>query len=250
VTISLGARGVRAVVLDIEGTTTPITFVYDVLFPYARAHMREYVRTHADRPEMREPERLLRTEWVADVARGEALPVWEEGNASARIESVAAYSVWLMDRDRKSSGLKLLQGQIWEGGYGSGELQGDVFPDVPRALERWRAASIDVAIYSSGSVLAQRLLFGSTAYGDLTKLMVGFFDTGVGAKVSSDSYVRIASEMKRAATELLFISDVAIELTAARDAGWQALLCVRPGNAPQAGAEWASPIGTFDEVAA
>ena len=138
-----------------------------------------------------------------------------------------------MDRDRKSPALKALQGYIWEWGYLSGELRGQVFPDVPRAIERWRAEGRDVAIYSSGSVLAQRRLFESLPEGDLTPLIVGFFDTAVGAKTSAESYATICRELKRTPGEVLFISDVTKELAAARAAGLQVRLSIRPGNPPQ-----------------
>ena len=138
-----------------------------------------------------------------------------------------------MDQDRKSPGLKLLQGQIWDEGYRSGELKGEVFADVAPALRRWRDAGVAVAIYSSGSELAQRLLFGSTASGDLTPLLARFFDTTVGAKQAAESYRRIARELGIPPDRMLFISDVTTELDAAHSAGCQVLLCVRPGNRPQ-----------------
>ena len=138
-----------------------------------------------------------------------------------------------MDRDRKSPGLKLLQGRIWEGGYRAGILKGEVFADVPPALERWRDAGLDVAIYSSGSELAQRLIFGSTADGDLTRFFSRFFDTAVGAKDAPASYRRIAAELGRATDRIVFISDVTTELDAAGSAGCGVILCVRPGNRPQ-----------------
>jgi enolase-phosphatase E1 len=217
VSIALGERGVRGIILDIEGTTTPVAFVYDVLFPYARAHLRDYLRDHVEQDEAK----------VAEIA--------------ARMES-------LMDRDVKDPELKALQGKIWVRGYGDGTLKGQVFPDVPPALERWHAAGLDVAIYSSGSVLAQRLLFGTTPAGDLTKLIGHYFDTGVGPKRAQESYARIASELGRAPRELLFISDVVAELDAARAARVQAALCVRPGNAAQDDAA-ADVMRSFDEIA-
>jgi len=135
-----------------------------------------------------------------------------------------------MDRDVKSPALKLLQGRIWEGGYRTGALKGQVFPDVAPAFARWRDAGITIAIYSSGSVLAQRLLFGATAEGDLTPCIAAFFDTGVGAKRWPDSYRRIAAELTRAPAEVLFVSDTPAELDAARSAGYQVLMASRPGN--------------------
>jgi enolase-phosphatase E1 len=156
------------------------------------------------------------------------------------------YVGWLMDRDRKSPALKLLQGLIWEQGYRAGRLQGDVFDDVAPALERWRAARIGVAIYSSGSALAQRMLFATTAHGDLTQLIAGFFDTTVGGKTSVESYRRIADELGWPPDRLLFVSDVTTELDAARAAGCQTLLCVRPTNLPQPPHQHPT-VGSFDD---
>ena len=144
-----------------------------------------------------------------------------------------AYVDWLMDRDRKSPGLKLLQGLIWERGYQAGELRGEVYPDVAPAIRRWRDAGIVVAIYSSGSELAQRLLFESTPAGDLTPLLSGFFDTAVGAKTSVDSYTHIAQRLGEPPNACLFISDVTSELNAARAAGFATVLSLRPGNVRQ-----------------
>ena len=234
-TFGLREHLVQAIVLDIEGTTTPIAFVYDVLFPFARAHLGEYLQQHVDSDELREPIRRLSEEWAEEVARGEAPP-----------EPVAGYVEWLMDRDRKSPGLKLLQGQIWDRGFRTGELRGDVFPDVPPALQRWLETDIAVAIYSSGSVQAQRLIFSSTTSGDLTGCFSRFFDTAVGAKVSSDSYRRIATELACPVGRTLFVSDVTKELDAAQAAGCQALLCVRPGNPPQTGSF--PVVHGFDEI--
>lgn len=207
-TFSLNEHGVRGVVLDIEGTTTPLAFVHEVLFPYARAHLSEYV--DADR---------------------------------------ARQAAELMDQDSKSPWLKELQGRIWQQGYANGALRGDVFDDVPGALERWRAAGIELAIYSSGSVQAQHLLFGTTRFGDLTPRFGHFFDTAVGPKKARESYGQIARAMGQSPSALLFVSDVEDELTAARSAGLQVLLAVRPGNAAQDTASWTTIRG-FGEIVA
>ena len=230
-TFSLTEHGVRGVVLDIEGTTTPISFVHDVLFPYARAHLREYLAANSATGKLDEALTLLGSERESDRIEGD----------------LATYVEWLMDRDRKSPGLKMLQGLIWARGYGDGTLQGDVFPDVPPALERWRAAGLNLAIYSSGSVQAQHLLFGTTTFGDLTPRFAHFFDTAVGPKRARESYQRLVREMKHAPNQLLFVSDVPEELGAARAAGIQTLLCIRPGNAPQADHDGLA-IRSFDEI--
>jgi enolase-phosphatase E1 len=178
----------------------------------------------------------------ADVARLEAEPADDPA-------AVLAHVYWLMDRDKKSTGLKSLQGKIWEEGYRTGELRGEVYPDVPPALERWRRQRIDIAIFSSGSVQAQRSLFASTAAGDLTRFIRAYFDTTTGPKTAPDSYARIAAALERSPSEVLFLSDVGAELDAARTAGMRTALCVRtPGSAP---ATRAHPvIRTFDDIAA
>jgi enolase-phosphatase E1 len=245
--VALGALGVRGVVLDIEGTTTPISFVYDVLFPYARTHLREFLETHGPTGLLAEVDRQLREEHAADVARGDAPPPLPADVSSGNAVDLEPYVLWLMDRDRKSAGLKLLQGLIWQRGFTDGTLRGELFPDVAPALDRWRSRSIDVAIYSSGSVLAQRLIFGHTPAGDLTPQISQFFDATIGPKRSSDSYRYIASELHLAPNELLFLSDVHAELAAARAAGFKTLLCARPGNPEQPREDEAS-IETFDEI--
>src|SRR5207249_44195 len=149
-------------------------------------------------------------------------------------EAAVAYAHWLMDRDRKSTALKSLQGKIWQQGYLDGTLRGRVFPDVAPALKRWHQGGIDVRIFSSGSVLAQQLLFAHSEAGDLTRFLRGYFDTTTGPKTSGESYRRIAQAFGLGPARLLYVSDVADELDAAAAAGLQTLLCVRPGNRPQA----------------
>ncbi len=234
--------------LDIEGTTTPISFVHDVLFPYARTHMREFLHAQAESAQVHETACMLRDERAATLPDGGSLPLWKDETSSELLDSVAEFCDWLMDRDVKSPGLKRLQGIIWEKGYADGTLIGEVFPDVPPALERWRKAGIVLAIYSSGSVLAQRLIFSHTKYGDLTRYISAFFDTAVGAKKTSASYGAIASELQVPPLEILFLSDVDAELIAAADASCQIALCVRPGNAPVRTALDASTISSFDEI--
>jgi enolase-phosphatase E1 len=161
--------------------------------------------------------------------------------------SVVSYVHWLMDQDRKSTGLKSLQGKIWDEGYRSGDLRGEVYPDVPPALERWRRQGLDIAIFSSGSVQAQRSLFSSTPAGDLTRLIRAYFDTTTGPKTAPDSYARIAAALERPPSEVLFISDVGAELDAALTSNMQTALCVRaPGSAAVAGTH--RIIHSFDEV--
>lgn len=207
----------KGILLDIEGTTTPIAFVYDVLFPFARAHAHEHLDEEAQRE--------LKAENEGDVRKGLTPPPWSSG--------ALAYVHWLMDQDRKSTALKNLQGKIWQAGYRRGDLHGEVFADVPGALERWHENGMDTRIYSSGSILAQQLIFSTTRYGDLTRFLNGYFDTTTGPKTDAASYTAIAKDFGLPAAEITFISDVTRELDAASAAGMQVLLSLRPGNAPQ-----------------
>jgi len=247
---------VRAVVLDVEGTTTPVTFVYDVLFPYARARLESFARAHREDPSFARTVDALAAEWAGDSQRAEPVPSWPEAARRARapaasapsdseIEALCSYLSWLMDRDRKSTALKTVQGEIWRGGFERGELRGEVYPDVRPALERWRRDGRTIAIYSSGSVLAQRQLFGHSTAGDLTPLIDRHFDTTVGAKRDTASYVAIARALELAPEKILFVSDVDAELAAARVAGFATRLCVRGGDALPSD----SPVvRTFDDL--
>jgi len=246
--ISLSVGGTRALVLDIEGTTTPVEFVYRVLFPFARAHVAEYLEQEWRSDACRAALGLLRAEHAGDTARGDAPPVWIDAPLAAPHASAAVYVAWLMDRDRKSSGLKALQGGIWRRGYQSGELRGQVFPDVPPALARWHEQRLTVSIYSSGSVLAQQLLFQTTAAGDLTRFLTGYFDLAVGPKASPDSYRCIVQTLGAPAGHVLFISDTAAEIEAARVAGLRTLLCVRPPASLPAGECTHPVIRTFSDL--
>lgn len=201
----------RAVLTDIEGTTSSISFVKDVLFPYARERMVEFIDNHQDEPEVRQA--------LDDV-----------DNAVGRLlspDEAAAQLVAWIDADRKITPLKTLQGLIWEEGYQQGDFHGHMYADAVEQLRRWHAAGIDLYVYSSGSVYAQRLLFGHTAYGDLTPLFSGYFDTRVGAKGEAASYREIQRQIGLPAAEILFLSDIAAELEAARSAGMQTTQLVR-----------------------
>jgi enolase-phosphatase E1 len=225
---------IRAILLDIEGTTTPIAFVHEVLFSYAREHAREFLASNADAEEIAR----LREEQVADLKNGEQPPA-----------ELAAYVEWLIARDRKSTGLKSLQGKIWRQGYVDGTLKSQVYADVAPAFARWRARGLSVNIFSSGSVLAQQLLFAHTNAGDLTKFIDQYFDTNLGKKGEAASYRKIADALNLQPSEVTFISDVVTELDAAHEAGMQVLLSSRPGNALQKRAEGHRAIHSFDEIA-
>ena len=220
----------KAILLDIEGTTVPITFVYDTLFPYSREHIFAYLSEHGDNPEIQDALLNLKLESQADVEHG-ALPS-NGATGSEYLNWAAKYCLWLMDRDRKTTPLKTIQGRIWEEGFNRGELQSEIFPDVPGCLSFWRAKGYRIAIYSSGSVSAQKLVFGHTPFGNLVPLIEAFFDTRTGPKQDAKSYERIAGELSLQARDVLFVSDVLSELDAASAAGMCTALSVRPGNAP------------------
>jgi enolase-phosphatase E1 len=238
---------IRAVLLDIEGTTTPIAFVTEVLFPYARRHLRRYLEQHLASPAHQTLWARLRAEHGADSRLG-TVPEWTEHPPSSRLQAIEAYVAWLMDRDRKSTELKELQGRIWEEGYTRGDLAGQVFPDVPAALARWHADERPVCIFSSGSTHAQRLLFGHSSAGDLTPFLTAYFDTTTGSKTEPSSYARIAESLRMAPEAVVFVSDTLRELDAARAGGMRTRLAVRPGNppAPESGHE---PLHSLAEIA-
>ena len=234
---------VRALLLDIEGTTTPIEFVHRILFPFARNHVEEFLQ----RENVNDDVSALRIEYLADLQSGCELPPWQEESSASLLESATRYVYWLMDRDRKSTALKSLQGKLWEAGYCRGELQGEVYPDVHPAFTRWRQQQKAVCIFSSGSVLAQKLLFAHTAEGDLTSCLNAYFDTSTGAKTDARSYRSICTSIGSPENEVLFLSDTVAELDAARTAGLQTAHCLRPGSVePETPAH--SIIRSFDVV--
>ena len=197
----------RGVVVDIEGTTTPIAFVRDTLFPFARGRLPAFLAVHAGEPEVASE--------LAEVRR-----------LHPEAEPLATLLGW-MDADAKVTPLKALQGMVWDEGYRSGELRGAVYPDVPPALRAWHAEGTALFVYSSGSVAAQRQIFGHSTAGDLAALFSGFFDTRVGAKREAASYDRIAIATGNPAPSLLFLSDVGAELDAAAAAGLRTCQLVR-----------------------
>jgi enolase-phosphatase E1 len=236
---------VHAILLDIEGTTTPIAFVQQVLFPYARARVADFLARHLADAGVRADVTLLRAEHAAEPADS-GRPEW---NAADDQGSATAFVYWLMDRDSKSTGLKSLQGKIWEEGYRNGHLKGkgEVYADVRPALERWHARGQKIAIFSSGSVQAQRNLFANTIAGDLTPFLTAYFDTTTGPKRQPASYRRIAELLNEPPKTVVFVSDVTAELDAAGAAGMRTVLSVRPGNAAAA-PSFHARIQSFDEL--
>jgi enolase-phosphatase E1 len=210
----------RGILLDVEGTTSSIAFVYEVLFPFAREYLEDYLRQNwDDLAVVKARERIGRdagTTFPADLASGLG-PVVREANRQ-------------MDADVKATGLKELQGLIWQQGYLGGLLTSHIYPDVEPALRQWVKQGLDVRVYSSGSVGAQRLFFGHTEAGNLLPLLRGHYDTTTGAKRDPESYRKIAADMALSSDQVLFLSDVVAELDAAATAGMRTTLVVRPGN--------------------
>jgi enolase-phosphatase E1 len=215
--------------LDVEGTVAPISLVSEQLFPYARAHFSAFLEQHHSNPEIAADLTLLATENSTEPKSG--CPTFGAASSRLRWEDAVPYLFWLMDHDHKSTALKSLQGKIWKSGFESGELKGTLFADVPDAMRRW-SASAHVAIYSSGSIEAQRLVFRHSMFGDLTSLITAYFDTRTGPKQACASYAAIAAELRVEPEQVLFFSDVVRELDAAREAGCQTCLVVRAGNVP------------------
>ena len=243
----IDASEIRVILLDIEGTTTPVEFVYQTLFPYASRKLEPFLREHAQVPEIQSLIQDLRAQQGVDERNGLNPPGWMDDPEAARLRSCVAYGQWLIVRDSKCPPLKTLQGKIWQEGFTSGELRGEIFPDVPVAFERWRRQEKIICIYSSGSVLAQQNLFRSTASGDLTSYISAFFDTHVGAKSEGESYKKIAASFSYAPQQFLFISDAVKEIEAAQAAGMRAILCQRENRASLP-TEVDAAIHTFDGV--
>jgi enolase-phosphatase E1 len=238
------ALDVAGIVLDVEGTTSSVAFVYEVLFPYAREHLRPFLEQHwGDGDLAHARDQMARDAGVASFAQWCTTALPQEQQTFLHAEALC-----LMDRDAKATGLKELQGLIWRDGYAEGGLHSHVFEDVAPALRRWHGRGLDVRIYSSGSIAAQKLLFAHTIEGDLLPYLRGHYDTATGPKRASASYARIAADMKLPAARLVFVSDVVEELDAARAAGWQTLLMVRPGNAAVQPDHGYREIRDFDAV--
>jgi len=225
---------VRGILLDIEGTTSSISFVYDEMFPYIRRELHGYIEQNWGQPDLQSACDAIAVDqkhesfaaWVASRPESQQTP------EHAR-QLLANEVIWLMDNDVKATGLKQLQGHIWKAGFHSGELKAHVYEDTPAALQQWCDAGVDVRIYSSGSIAAQKLFFGHTEAGDLLHHFNGHYDTTTGPKREASSYTAIAAEFNLPPAGILFISDVVEELDAAAQAGMLTALSLRPGNPEQ-----------------
>lgn len=206
---------IKAILTDIEGTTSAVSFVFDVLFPYAAAHLPDYVRQHAAEPAVAEQLAAVRA---------------DSGEANADSERCIEILLGWIAEDRKATPLKALQGMVWEQGYRAGQLKGHVYPDAVDALRQWHAEGYQLYVYSSGSIQAQKLIFGCSEAGDLSPLFSGYFDTTSGPKREAGSYQRIAAAIGLPGEEILFLSDVVQELDAAQQAGLQTIGLAREGG--------------------
>ena len=233
---------IKAILLDIEGTTTPIDFVHQTLFPFARRRMAEFVEENFSA--LGDEIKRLKVEHEEDYAEEFYVKEFDETVPA----SIANYLIFLIDEDRKSTALKSIQGKIWQAGYEAGKLKSEVFPDVPRAFARWREQGKTIAIYSSGSVLAQKLIFRYSNGGDLRTFIADCFDTNVGGKKDAASYRNIATALNFPVDEILFVSDVEAELKAAKAAGMETILSIREGNAPLDSKTTHQSVKSFDEI--
>ncbi|HMX54182.1 acireductone synthase [Plasticicumulans sp.] len=227
---------IRAILTDIEGTTSSIAFVHEVLFPYARARLPAWLAAHAGEPEVAGQLAATRAE--------AGLP------PEAPLAQVIEVLLGWIDADRKATPLKALQGRLWADGYAVGDFHGHVYADVPPCLRAWQAAGLVLAVYSSGSVQAQQQLFAHTACGDLTPLFSAYFDTRIGHKREPASYTAICAALGLAPAGVLFLSDITEELDAARSAGLATVQLVRDGTPdPQAAHRQVTAFTAIDPYA-
>ena len=220
---------IRVILTDIEGTTTSIRFVVDVLFPYARAHMAEFIQLHVNEEKVRA--QLDDVIKLADIDNS--------------LDAITKQLIQWIDEDKKITPLKALQGMIWKHGYESGDFKGHVYADVRPNLEKWHAAGLQLYVYSSGSVEAQQLIFGYSEVGDLTGLFTAYFDTRIGNKRDPEAYKNIIAEIGGEADEILFLSDIEEELDAAKQAGMDTLQLVREETRPSTKHSF---VRSFDEI--
>jgi enolase-phosphatase E1 len=223
--------GVQWILTDIEGTTTEVSFVYDILFPYFRSHMDEWKTVESDQMnQVLEQTRVL-------VLEEQSINL---SNREAIFDQLRQWSI----EDRKVTPLKAFQGMVWEQGFKSGAIKGHMYPDVKPALERWAAMGMKLAIFSSGSIAAQKQLFGFSTEGDLTPHFSAYFDTNTGMKRDEQTYHLIVQQLHASANSVLFLSDIPQELDAANAAGMRTLQLVRPGTQ----ANWSSCVADFSEI--
>ena len=235
----------HGILLDIEGTTSSVSFVYDVMFPFVRRELDSYLCTNWDSAALNDA-----CDLVAKDAGYESFVAWcgDETEVGKRQQLLRKEVLRLMDGDVKATGLKALQGLIWHSGFESGEMRAHVYDDVLSAIQAWHNVGYDVRIFSSGSIAAQKLFFGHTVAGNMLHLFRGHYDTTTGPKQEAASYRAIAQDFGLPPPQILFFSDVLAELEAARAAGLQTCLCKRPGNAEVAARHSHPEITAFDQI--
>jgi len=225
-------KNVKYILTDIEGTTTSVKFVYDVLFPYFREHIGE-LRSMVAQDEVQKA-------FKQTVELSQSL----ESRKLQSVDDIINILYRWSQEDRKITPLKTVQGLLWEKGYKSGEIKGHVYPDVADSLKHWNKNGIQLGVFSSGSIAAQKLIFGYSEAGDLTAHFSNYFDTTTGGKRESATYSVIAEELALTADNILFLSDIAEELEAAKEAGMQTVQLVRPGTE----SNWQQTVNDFTEI--
>jgi enolase-phosphatase E1 len=229
---AMKVSNITHIVTDIEGTTTSVDFVNHTLFPYFRAHLSE----------LREMRSAFEVKKAFEDVR-ELHHEMEKEQVSTDDEVIKILREWSL-KDLKLTPLKTLQGIIWEKGYLNGNIKGHIYPDVPEQLKKWKQQNIHLSIFSSGSVAAQKLLFGHSIFGDLTPYFSAYFDTKTGTKRDSDTYKRICSHLNAIPQHTLFLSDISEELDAAKKAGMQTIQLVREKTKPN----WKNTTGSFEDI--
>ncbi|XP_061850113.1 enolase-phosphatase E1 isoform X2 [Colius striatus] len=236
----------------IQMCSSPAT---ETLFPYIKDNVKEYLRAHWEEEECQQDVGLLRKQAQEDSSLDGAVPIpLESGSGEEELEQVIQAVVdnvhWQMSLDRKTTALKQLQGHMWRAAYATGQVKGEIFKDVVPAIQKWRQAGMKVYIYSSGSIEAQKLLFRYSTEGDILELFDGHFDTKIGSKVQSESYRRIAASIGYATNNILFLTDLPREASAAEEADTHVAVVIRPGNAGLTDDEksYYSLISSFTEL--
>lgn len=225
-------KNVKYILTDIEGTTTSVKFVYDVLFPYFRSHIGELKG------------RMTQEDVQKAFRQTVELAVSLENKKLSSVDDIINTLYRWSEEDRKITPLKTLQGILWKNGYESGEIKGHVYEDVAPALKDWHEQGIELGVFSSGSIAAQKLIFGFSEAGDLTRFFSHYFDTTTGGKREMETYPKIASAVNLNPSEILFLSDIVEELQAADAAGFQTVQLVRPGTE----AKWERTISDFSQI--
>lgn len=229
------------ILLDIEGTTSSIDFVHEVMFPFARKRVPDFVTSNWDSDELNGCIDLL-----ANDLGESSVDSWLSGDSEANQQTVIDAVINMIDNDVKATGLKQLQGIVWKSGFHSGEMVAHLYDDTAPAIKRWKEQGLDLRIYSSGSIAAQKLFFGHSVAGDLLDQFSAHYDTTTGPKKEADSYLKIVADVGVEANKIVFVSDVAAELDAAAEAGLQTVLSIRPGNAAVENADSHLAIESFE----